>query len=95
MLGLVASGLGSCPQYSVAGYPDIVREQLELGDRVVVCSLAVGYPDPAAPVNAYAPDRARLADYTRWHDQVPVPTAAVASLDGREATVSHSLERTT
>lgn len=95
MLGLVASGLGSCPQYSVAGYPDIVREQLELGDRVVVCSLAVGHPDPAAPVNAFAPDRAALADYTRWHDQAPAPAAAVVSVGGRDATVSHSLERTT
>lgn len=68
MLGLVASGLGSCPQGSVAGYPDVLREALGLGDRLVVCGLAVGYPDPAVPVNGFAPQRARLAEYVRWHD---------------------------
>jgi nitroreductase len=69
MIGLVARGLGSCPQYSVAGYSDCIRAELGLGaDRLIVCSLAVGYPDPQAPVNAFAPERAGLADYTRWLD---------------------------
>lgn len=71
MLGLVACGLGSCPQFSVAGYPDTLRDALGLGDRLVVCGLAVGYPDPDATVNAYVPDRAGLADYVQWHDQPP------------------------
>jgi nitroreductase len=71
MLGLVACGLGSCPQYSVAGYADALREELCLAGRLVVCALSVGYPDPAAPVNAFAPDRAALAEYVRWHDQAP------------------------
>jgi nitroreductase len=71
MLGLVACGLGSCPQYSVAGYPDALREVLGLGDRLIVCGLAVGYPDPEATVNAYAPERAGLAEYVQWHDQPP------------------------
>jgi nitroreductase len=69
MIGLVACGLGSCPQFSVAGYSDHVRSELGLGaDRLVVCSLAVGYPDPEARVNAFAPERAGLAEYTRWLD---------------------------
>jgi nitroreductase len=69
MLGLVACGLGSCPQFSVAGYSDCVRSELGMGaDRLIVCSLAVGYPDPQAPVNAFAPERAGLAEYTRWLD---------------------------
>lgn len=67
MLGLVAAGLGSCPQYSVAGYPGVLRDALGLGDRLVVCGLAVGYPDPARSVNDYAPERAALADYVQWH----------------------------
>jgi nitroreductase len=71
MIGLVACGLGSCPQYSVAGYSDCVRSELGLGvDRLIVCSLAVGYPDPQAPVNAFAPQRASIAEYTRWLDEV-------------------------
>jgi nitroreductase len=70
MLGLVSCGLGSCPQYSVAGYPQVIRQVLGLGeDRLVVCALAVGHPDPGAPVNTFAPERAGLAEYTRWHDR--------------------------
>ncbi|GAA4696569.1 nitroreductase [Phytohabitans rumicis] len=71
MLGLVACGLGSCPQYSVAGYPDVLRGALGLGDRLVACGLAVGYPDPTASVNGFAPERAVLAEYVEWHDQPP------------------------
>ncbi|HLX09733.1 MAG TPA: nitroreductase [Thermoanaerobaculia bacterium] len=72
MLGLVACGLGSCPQASVAGYGDVVREQLGFGaDRLIVCGMAVGYPDLAAPVNGYVPERAALADYTQWFDEPP------------------------
>lgn len=70
MLGLVASGLGSCPQYSVARYGDVLRDVLHLGaDRLVVCTLCVGYPDEAAPVNAFYPERAPLAEYVQWHER--------------------------
>jgi nitroreductase len=67
MLGLVCCGLASCPQASVAGYPDTIREHLGLGsDRLIVCGMAVGYADDDAPVNHFAPERAPLADYLRW-----------------------------
>jgi nitroreductase len=75
MLSLVACGLGSCPQFSVAGYPDAIRAELGLGaDRLVVCGLAVGYPDESMPVNQFQPSRAELADYVRWHDKTPPET---------------------
>jgi nitroreductase len=67
MLALLCQGLCSCPQASVAGYPDLIRDHLGLGPgRLVVCGMAVGYPDPAAPVNTYVPDRAALAEFTQW-----------------------------
>lgn len=67
MLGLVAHGLGSCPQYSVAGYADVVREHLGFGrDRLIVCGMAVGYPDEAAAVNGLVPERTPLGDYVSW-----------------------------
>jgi nitroreductase len=70
MLGLVAVGLGSCPQFSVAGYPDVIRSELALGDdQLVVCGLAVGYPDESAAVNQFHPRRLEPADFVRWHDQ--------------------------
>lgn len=69
MLGLVECGLGSCPQYSVAGYADAIREELRLGDdRLIVCGMAVGYPDESVAVNHFHPSRADLADFVQWHD---------------------------
>jgi len=70
MLGLVAEGLGSCPQFSVAGYASVVREHLGFGrDRIIVCGMAVGYPDEQAPENAFYPERAALEEYTQWFDE--------------------------
>jgi nitroreductase len=72
MLALVACGLGSCPQFSVAGYADAIRDELGLGDdRLIVCGLAVGHPDESIPVNHFHPRRADLADFVQWHDEVP------------------------
>jgi nitroreductase len=72
MIGLAARGLGSCPQASVAGYAEAIREQLGLGsDRLIVCSLSAGYADEGAAVNRFAPERASLADFTLWLDHTP------------------------
>jgi nitroreductase len=68
MLGLVACGLGSCPQSSVARYGRVIRDFLGLGsERLVVCSLSVGYVDETAPVNAFHPERAPLEEYASWY----------------------------
>ncbi|GAA3369324.1 nitroreductase [Streptomyces sannanensis] len=68
MLGLVARGLGSCPQFSVARYADILRKELGIPeDRLIACTVSAGYPDEAAPVNRFVPPRARLEEYTQWH----------------------------
>jgi nitroreductase len=77
LLGLVSSGLGSCPQYSVARYADVIREFLGLGaDRLVVCSLSVGHVDESASINRFSPQRATLSEYTQWHDQAPSGTTS-------------------
>jgi nitroreductase len=69
MLGLVAGGLSSCPQFSVAGYGDVLRLKLGIdADRLVVCTMAVGYADEAAPVNRFVPQRAGLEEYVQWRD---------------------------
>lgn len=95
MLALVASGLGSCPQYSVAGYPDAIRAELGLGDdRVVVCGLAVGYPDESMPVNRFWPDRVDLTEYVQWHDQPP-PVAGVNSRSRVRTSSSRRLAQST
>lgn len=76
MLGLVACGLGSCPQYSVARYAGVIRDFLGLGsDRLVVCSLSVGYPDETDPINSFYPERAAVEEYTAWFGQTAPETA--------------------
>mgnify|MGYP002827929451 FL=1 len=68
MLGLVAHGLGSCPQASIAGYPGAIRECLGLDDsRVIVAGLAIGVPDQADPVNTFIPERLPLEEFVQWH----------------------------
>ncbi len=67
MLGTTAYGLGSCPQFSVAGYADIVRSALGLGsDRWIVSGLSLGYADPDAKVNTFIPERIPLKDFVSW-----------------------------
>lgn len=66
MLALVAKGLHSCPQYSVAGYADIIREHLGYKDRLIVCGLSVGYVDQEAKVNSFIPERLPLEAFTDW-----------------------------
>jgi nitroreductase len=69
MLGLVAHGLGSCPQFSVAGYAEVVRETLGLGaDRWVVAGMSVGWPDGAARVNTFVPERLALGEFVEWRE---------------------------
>jgi nitroreductase len=52
LLALTARGLGSCVQVSIAGYPEIVREQLNISeDMRILSGLAIGYPDPAFAAN--------------------------------------------
>ena len=67
MLGLTAHGLGSCPQFSVAGYAAIIRQTLELApDRWIVSGLSLGWPDPASKVNTFVPERLPLKDFVSW-----------------------------
>lgn len=68
MLGLIAHDLGSCPQASIAGYPDMIRECLKLTEnRLVVAGLAIGRPDPAMSVNEFVPQRLPLVEYAQWN----------------------------
>ncbi len=52
VLALTEHGLGTCVQVSIAHYPDVLHEQLDIPDDLrVLCGLAVGYADPDFAAN--------------------------------------------
>jgi nitroreductase len=64
MLAARARGLHTCPEASIASYPDIVRRELSLSaDWVVICGMAMGYADPQAVVNTFQPPRIAVDEY--------------------------------
>ncbi len=69
MLAARARGLHTCPEASIASYPDIVRRELGLGqERVVICGMAMGYADADAVVNTFQPPRIVLEEYATFLD---------------------------
>jgi nitroreductase len=69
MLAALSFGLATCPQAALAEYPDIVRRLLNVPDtRALLCGMALGYPDSAAPVNNYRTAREPVAGFTAWHE---------------------------
>lgn len=69
LLALTARGLGTCVQVSIAGYPEIVREQLNISDEyAILCGLAIGYPDPTFPANNLRTERNPIERNVVFHD---------------------------
>ncbi len=67
MLAAREFGLGSCPQVSIADYPDLVREVTGIpDDHLLLCGLALGYPDEDHPVNRYRTEREKVEDFSVW-----------------------------
>lgn len=63
MLALNARGIGSCVQVSIAGYPEIIREQLGIGeDMRILCGVSIGYSDPDFPANSLDVPRSPLEE---------------------------------
>lgn len=63
ILALTARGVGSCVQVSIAGYPEIIREQLGIGeDMRILCGVSIGYADPDFPANSLEVPRSPLED---------------------------------
>ncbi len=60
-------GLGTCIEAQLALYPDIIRRHLGLtkSHRIVV-GLALGYPDPSSPANAFRTEREPLEKFVQW-----------------------------
>lgn len=66
MLGLLANGISSCPQFSIAEYPHIIRSVLKKPDDLwVVSGLACGYADDSK-INTFIPKRLELEEYASF-----------------------------
>jgi nitroreductase len=60
-------GLGTC----WLGYPlvdsDLIQQILEIPEQEKITAVvALGYPDPSSPANAYRSPRDELATFVRW-----------------------------
>lgn len=67
MLAARGLGLDSCAQASWCDYHDVVRRVLGLpAEQALVCGMALGFADPAAPVNQLVSERAPLTDFVTF-----------------------------
>lgn len=68
MLALTAHGLGSCPQTALGFLADAVRDSLGVEpENKLLFGLSFGYPDPNAPANRCATDRASVEETVVFH----------------------------
>jgi nitroreductase len=76
MLAARSQGLDTCPQGAWAFYYDVVREQLGIPDNeIVVCGMALGFADPAAPANRLRSEREPLSSFVRFVKEPAQPLA--------------------
>jgi nitroreductase len=68
MLLLRSEGVDSCPQESWSVYPCTVGDFIGLPpERMLFTGMAIGYGNPAHPVNALVSERAPLDTFARFH----------------------------
>ncbi|MEJ2360492.1 MAG: nitroreductase [Gammaproteobacteria bacterium] len=68
MLAARATGLDTCPQASLAEYPDVVRNELKLpAEWAMVCGMSLGYADNSQPVNQFRLPREDVDSFTHWY----------------------------
>ena len=64
MIGLTSLGYGSCPQFSVMVYADLLRQHLPgSDDTLFICALPFGRPKAGSHVNTYQPARLPVDDW--------------------------------
>lgn len=75
MLLALDFGLETCAQEAWALWPNLLKESLALPDNeMVVCGMAIGHADRAAPINNFTSERAPFDEYVTVLEQL-VPTA--------------------
>lgn len=68
MLAAQNYGLGTCAQYRAVIYPEELRRVLNIPEsKLIVCGLAIGYPDMDAPQNWFQSTRDPLDAFVTCH----------------------------
>ena len=69
MVSARGHGLHTCPQAAWNNFSKIIMPHIGAGpDEMLVCGMALGYADPAAPVNGFHTPRIPVQDFTTWLD---------------------------
>jgi nitroreductase len=69
MLAARARGLHTCAQAAWNSYSSIILPHIGAGENeMLVCAMALGYADPADPVNSFATPRVPVDEFTHWLD---------------------------
>ena len=69
LLACVTDGLATCPQASLAQYPEAVRRHLPIeGDELIACGVSFGVPDPDAGANKCRTSRISVSDFAHFQE---------------------------
>ena len=64
-------GLETCPQAAFANFHEIISRRLQIPEeQMVICGMALGYPDVSAKVNSFRTDREPLENYVHFIDRL-------------------------
>lgn len=67
MLAALDEGLATCAQAALGQYPDIIKTKLQYEDNyTLICGMALGYEDTAAPQNNYRTAREDVEVFTKF-----------------------------
>ncbi len=67
LLAAKAQGIGTCPIGLITAYADEIKDHLNVPEsKRLLISVAMGIPDPTAPVNAFESSRISVTDFVRW-----------------------------
>ena len=66
-LAAQALGVATIPQAAVASYGPFLHRYFDIPqDRLILCAISFGYPDPNHPANAFRTERAGPDQIIRW-----------------------------
>lgn len=64
--------LGTCPQAAPTRYPEVIRQILGMPDsKMILSSIAVGYPNLDDPVNGLRSERDPVENFAHWYGWEP------------------------